>query len=178
LEEKLFPSKPTTLFVDSIFMPVRKVNYKIKLIHDSYGTIKESLYLEILTNGSITPKRSLLEAIKVLMNLFYPVLLTSNFSSISSIFSQKINDLFEITKKKKEQNNEISEEKKTKPQKEKRIEKEKKEILSSSEKTDKKSKNQEKEEKKNGTKPKKEVKNKDTKQKKRRGSKKEEEKKN
>jgi DNA-directed RNA polymerase alpha subunit len=52
-------------------MPVRKVNYKIKLIHDTQGNIKESLNLEIITNG-ITPKRSLHEAIKVLMNIFYP----------------------------------------------------------------------------------------------------------
>jgi DNA-directed RNA polymerase alpha subunit len=42
-------------------MPVRKVNYKIKLIHDTQGNIKESLNLEIITNGSITPKRSLMK---------------------------------------------------------------------------------------------------------------------
>jgi DNA-directed RNA polymerase alpha subunit len=39
--------------VDALFMPV-KVNYKIKLIHDTQGNIKESLNLEIITNGSIT----------------------------------------------------------------------------------------------------------------------------
>jgi DNA-directed RNA polymerase subunit alpha len=89
IHEKLSILKPTTLLVDSIFMPVKKVNYKIRLIHDSYGNIKESLYLEILTNGSITPKRSLQEAIKILINLFYPLLITPQLLSLSTNFFQK-----------------------------------------------------------------------------------------
>jgi len=88
--EKLFLLKPTTLLVDAIFMPVKRVNYKVKLIHDSYGNIKESLQLEISTNGSITPKRSLQEAIKILINLFYPLLITPELLSISSNFSRNL----------------------------------------------------------------------------------------
>ena len=89
IPEKLSTLKPTTLLVDAIFMPVKKVNYKIKLIHDSYGNIKESLYLEILTNGSITPKRSLQEAIKILMHLFYSLFLTPELLEISSNFIKR-----------------------------------------------------------------------------------------
>jgi DNA-directed RNA polymerase subunit alpha len=92
-DEKLFLTKPSTLFIDGIFMPIKKVNYKIKLIHDTQGNIKESLCLEILTNGSITPKRSLQEAIKILMNLFYPLFLTPQFVKLSEKFSRKF--LFE-----------------------------------------------------------------------------------
>jgi DNA-directed RNA polymerase subunit alpha len=84
IQEKFVVVKPTTLLVDAIFMPVRKVNYKIKLIHDTQGNIKESLNLEIITNGSITPKRSLHEAIKVLMNIFYPLFINGNFLNVSS----------------------------------------------------------------------------------------------
>lgn len=84
VQEKFVGVKPTTLLVDAIFMPVRKVNYKIKLIHDTQGNIKESLNLEIITNGSITPKRSLYEAIKILMNIFYPLFLNANFLTLSS----------------------------------------------------------------------------------------------
>lgn len=91
IQEKLSMLKPTTLLVDAIFMPVKKVNYKIKLIHDSYGNIKESLYLEILTNGSITPKRSLQEAIKILMHLFYSLFLTPELLEISSHFLKREN---------------------------------------------------------------------------------------
>ncbi len=84
IQEKFVPVKPATLLVDALFMPVRKVNYKIKLIHDTRGNIKESLNIEILTNGSITPKRSLLESIKVLMGIFYPLLINDNFLTVSS----------------------------------------------------------------------------------------------
>lgn len=90
IEEKLNLSKTSTLLVDSVFIPIKKVNYKIKLIHDSYGNIKESLNLEILTNGSITPKRSLQESLKILMNLFYPLFISPNFLTISSELSKNL----------------------------------------------------------------------------------------
>lgn len=82
-QEKVKNKRPSTLLVDAIFMPVKKVNYKIKLINDTKGNIKESLNLEITTNGSITPKRSIQEAIKILMNLLYPVFINSNFLKLS-----------------------------------------------------------------------------------------------
>ena len=91
LEKKIKNDKATTLMVDSMFMPIKKVNYKIKLIHDSQGNIKESLNIEIVTNGSITPKRSLHESVKILMNMFYPLLLSFNFLSLSSYLEKKEN---------------------------------------------------------------------------------------
>lgn len=33
--EPFYPSRPSTLLVDGVFMPIRRVNYKVKLIHDS-----------------------------------------------------------------------------------------------------------------------------------------------
>jgi len=90
VERKVAAAKPTMLFIDSIFMPVKKVNYKIKLIHDSKGNIKESLQLEVITNGSITPKRGIQEALKILMNLFYSLFVNPNFLSISSKLAKKI----------------------------------------------------------------------------------------
>jgi DNA-directed RNA polymerase subunit alpha len=89
LHEKLSPSRPSTLRIDSLFLPIKKVNYKIKLIHDTKGHIKESLTLEILTNGSITPKRSIQESLKLLMDLFYPLFITPNFLAISSDLAKK-----------------------------------------------------------------------------------------
>jgi DNA-directed RNA polymerase subunit alpha len=89
-EEKLYQSKPTTLLIDALFMPVKKVNYKIKLIHDTKGNIKESLCLEVLTNGSLTPKRAVHESIKILLSLFYPLLISPNFLQISTAIGEKI----------------------------------------------------------------------------------------
>ena len=90
IERQISSVKPATLFIDTVFMPIKKVNYKIKLIHDTKGNIKESLIVEILTNGSITPKRSLNEALKILMNLFYSLFITPSFLSISNQLRNEI----------------------------------------------------------------------------------------
>jgi DNA-directed RNA polymerase subunit alpha len=89
-EEKLFQSKPTTLLIDAVFIPIKKVNYKIKLIHDTKGNIKESLCLEVTTNGSLTPKRAINEALKILLSLFYPLLVNSQFLKLSHELGNKI----------------------------------------------------------------------------------------
>jgi DNA-directed RNA polymerase subunit alpha len=89
-ERRFSITKPSTLLIDAIFMPVKRVNYKIKMIHDSKGNIKESLTIEIVTNGSITPRRSIHEALKILMNLFYPLFITENFLKVSTQLTQSL----------------------------------------------------------------------------------------
>ncbi len=91
INDNIFLFKPTTIVIDSNFIPIKKVNYKVKLIYDTYGNIKESLFLEITTNGSLSPNRSFQETIKIILNLFYPLLINSNFLLISSILIDKIN---------------------------------------------------------------------------------------
>nr|YP_010273725.1 RNA polymerase alpha subunit [Dinetus racemosus]UKO32133.1 RNA polymerase alpha subunit [Dinetus racemosus] len=57
--------------IDAVFMPVRNVNHSIY----SYGNEKqEILFLEIWTNGSLTPKEALHEASRNLIELFIPFL--------------------------------------------------------------------------------------------------------
>lgn len=84
---------PSNLYLDTIYLPIKKVNYKVKLIHDTKGNIKESLNIEIFTNGSITPKRALQESMKILLNLFSSLFIGENFLKISTNFSSfdKIN---------------------------------------------------------------------------------------
>jgi DNA-directed RNA polymerase subunit alpha len=74
-----FNFEPKTLFLDCNFNPIKKVNFKVKLIHDLVGNIKESLYIEITSNGSVSPKRSLQEILKNLVNLFSSLLTMPNF---------------------------------------------------------------------------------------------------
>jgi len=88
--EELFElTEPSTLLIDTLYNPIKKVNYKVKLIYDIYGNIKESLCFEITTNGSLTPKRSIQEANKILLNLFYTLFLTPSFLNLSTSFSKK-----------------------------------------------------------------------------------------
>nr|YP_009557272.1 RNA polymerase alpha subunit [Asteropeia rhopaloides]QBC71429.1 RNA polymerase alpha subunit [Asteropeia rhopaloides] len=61
--------------IDPVFMPVRNVNHSIH----SYGNGNEKqeiLFLEIWTNGSLTPKEALYEASRNLIDLFIPFLHT------------------------------------------------------------------------------------------------------
>nr|YP_010179578.1 RNA polymerase alpha subunit [Allium sikkimense]QUV76195.1 RNA polymerase alpha subunit [Allium sikkimense] len=59
--------------IDAVSMPVRNANHSIH----SYGNGNEKqeiLFLEIWTNGSLTPKEALYEASRNLINLFIPFL--------------------------------------------------------------------------------------------------------
>nr|YP_009582550.1 RpoA [Alstroemeria hybrid cultivar]QBK84172.1 RpoA [Alstroemeria hybrid cultivar] len=59
--------------IDAVSMPVRNANYSIH----SYGNGNEKqeiLFLEIWTNGSLTPKEALYEASRNLIDLFIPFL--------------------------------------------------------------------------------------------------------
>nr|UKQ02598.1 RNA polymerase alpha subunit [Linum strictum] len=57
--------------VDAVFMPVRNTNHSVH----SYGNEqKEILFIEIWTNGSLTPKEALHEASRNLIDLFIPFL--------------------------------------------------------------------------------------------------------
>lgn len=83
----------SALFLDTIFSPVKRVNYQVRIIYDSNGNLKESLVLEILTNGSITPKRALQDAFKSLLNLFFPLIATKNILEIVQHFNSNGTDL-------------------------------------------------------------------------------------
>ncbi|GAB2225654.1 hypothetical protein Droror1_Dr00028142 [Drosera rotundifolia] len=57
--------------IDAVFMPVRNVNHSIH----SYGNENEEiLFIEIWTNGSLTPREALFEASRNLIDFFIPFL--------------------------------------------------------------------------------------------------------
>nr|YP_009241948.1 RNA polymerase alpha subunit [Sagittaria lichuanensis]AMQ13523.1 RNA polymerase alpha subunit [Sagittaria lichuanensis]UDZ61096.1 RNA polymerase alpha subunit [Sagittaria lichuanensis] len=65
------PSQDGSYPIDAVSMPVRNTNYSIY----SYGNEEqEILFLEIWTNGSLTPKEALYEASRNLIDLFIPFL--------------------------------------------------------------------------------------------------------
>ncbi|MBE9177472.1 DNA-directed RNA polymerase subunit alpha [Oculatella sp. LEGE 06141] len=61
------------LQIDSIFMPVRKVNYSIEDARVGGSLEKDRLIMEIWTNGSLTPQESLSQAADILVDLFNPL---------------------------------------------------------------------------------------------------------
>jgi len=58
------------LQMDTIFMPVQKVDFKIENVYDSNNNISERLFLEIWTNGSLTPSIAIKKACKKIIDLF------------------------------------------------------------------------------------------------------------
>lgn len=61
------------LEIDAIFMPVRKVNFEVKTLILPEDQIREHLILDITTNGSITPRESIVKASKQIITLFSPL---------------------------------------------------------------------------------------------------------
>jgi DNA-directed RNA polymerase subunit alpha len=61
------------LQIDSIFMPVTKVNYSVDDVISDGSQARDRLTLEIWTNGSINPKEALSQAADILVGLFNPL---------------------------------------------------------------------------------------------------------
>nr|WCP19402.1 RNA polymerase alpha subunit [Calypogeia suecica]WCP19489.1 RNA polymerase alpha subunit [Calypogeia suecica] len=65
--------KDSLFAIDAVFMPIRNVNYSVHSF-EIKGKMKEILFLEIWTDGSLTPKEALYEASRNLIDLFIPLI--------------------------------------------------------------------------------------------------------
>jgi DNA-directed RNA polymerase subunit alpha len=59
-----------TIFIDSIFTPIKNVKYTVENTRVEEKTDYEKLTIEVATDGSITPKNALQEAAKILIHHF------------------------------------------------------------------------------------------------------------
>jgi len=69
-ENKVSNAPMGTIFIDSIFTPIRNVNYTIENYRVEQKTDYEKLIMDVVTDGSITPKDALQEAAKILIHHF------------------------------------------------------------------------------------------------------------
>jgi DNA-directed RNA polymerase subunit alpha len=75
LASQLFSEEDNNyLQLDTIFMPVQKVDFKIENVYDSTKNINERLFIEIWTDGSILPNDALKSAAQIIINLFTSLL--------------------------------------------------------------------------------------------------------
>lgn len=58
------------LQLDTIFMPVQKVDFKIDNLYDNANNISERVFLDIWTNGSISPNKAFKSAAQITIDLF------------------------------------------------------------------------------------------------------------
>ena len=66
------------LHIDTIFMPVKKVDFKIENLYDNKNNITERLFIDIWTNGSISPNDALDSASQIIIDLFSLLLNNKN----------------------------------------------------------------------------------------------------
>jgi DNA-directed RNA polymerase subunit alpha len=69
-ENKVNNAPMGTIFIDSIFTPIRKVNYTVENYRVEQKTDYEKLIIDLVTDGSITPKDALQESAKILIHHF------------------------------------------------------------------------------------------------------------
>jgi DNA-directed RNA polymerase subunit alpha len=71
------------LQLDTIFMPVQKVDFKIENIYDKANNISERLFIDIWTNGSILPNEAFESASQIIIDLFTSLIHHQNISENS-----------------------------------------------------------------------------------------------
>ena len=71
LASQMFASEADNyLQLDTIFMPVQKVDFKIENVYDNTNNITERLFIDIWTNGSISPNEAIRSAAQIIIDLF------------------------------------------------------------------------------------------------------------
>jgi DNA-directed RNA polymerase subunit alpha len=73
------------LQLDTIFMPVQKVDFKIENVYDSINNISERLLLDIWTNGSILPNEALESASQIIIDLFTLLINNKNINETNQL---------------------------------------------------------------------------------------------
>jgi len=72
--QALLEENENYLQLDTIFMPVQKVDFRIENIYDSNNNITERVFLDLWTNGSLSPTEALKSAAQFTIDLFESLL--------------------------------------------------------------------------------------------------------
>ncbi|WP_013324965.1 DNA-directed RNA polymerase subunit alpha [Gloeothece verrucosa] len=79
------------LQIDSVFMPVTKVNYSVEDVRVDGTSSKDRLTIEIWTNGSVNPKEALSEAAAIIVDLFSPLRDLNELEATQSDYPDEVN---------------------------------------------------------------------------------------
>lgn len=76
------------LQLDAIFMPIQKVDFKIENVYDNSNAITERLFLDVWTNGSISPTEAIKSAAQVTIDLFLALIENKETNTKSEVPSK------------------------------------------------------------------------------------------
>jgi DNA-directed RNA polymerase subunit alpha len=78
-----------TIPIDTVFTPIRKVNYIIQPVHIGQETSRERLQMEIWTDGTITPEEALSQSAKIMSEQLQPFVEFPQVSRIKTEVEQR-----------------------------------------------------------------------------------------
>jgi len=56
--------------IDAIFMPVQKLDFKVENVYDNLNNVKERLFLDVWTNGSLSPEQAIFSGSNLIIDFF------------------------------------------------------------------------------------------------------------
>jgi len=92
-ENKVESAPVDTIAIDSIFTPIKNVNYTVEDYRVEQKTDYDKLTIEITTDGSISPKDALKESAKIL--IYHFMLFSDEKISLESATAEESNDITE-----------------------------------------------------------------------------------
>jgi len=78
------------LQIDAIFMPVKKVDFKIENVYDNSKNVSERLIIDVWTNGSITPEDAISEALEFVVNFFNSLIESKIIDETTELISDNL----------------------------------------------------------------------------------------
>lgn len=78
------------LQIDAIFMPVQKVDFKIENVYDNSNFLTERLFLDIWTNGSISPEEAISSASQFVIDFFNSLLENQLTEEVNEVTSENV----------------------------------------------------------------------------------------
>ena len=78
------------LQIDAIFMPVQKVDFKIENVYDNSNFLTERLFLDVWTNGSISPEDAISSASQFIIDFFNSLMENQLTEEVSDSFTENI----------------------------------------------------------------------------------------
>ncbi|OGH71571.1 MAG: DNA-directed RNA polymerase subunit alpha [Candidatus Magasanikbacteria bacterium RIFCSPLOWO2_01_FULL_43_20b] len=125
-EKKDVISELGTVLIDSLYTPIRDIGYKVDLTRVGDVTNYEKLTITIETNGTISPKEAVRQAVNVLMDHFALILEASNEDEILSEVVNEELVAVEEENKNEEDEAEVEKDEKSEAKEAKKIKKAKK----------------------------------------------------
>ena len=85
-------SKEGTIFIDSLFSPIERINYEVENARVGQDNTYDKLILYVWTNGSITPEESIALASRILIEHFNILADLNEIADITGIMAEKEED--------------------------------------------------------------------------------------